>query len=270
MGINSRSGPLSIKESLISSRRQLVLILAILLLAAGLRWLDLGAGSIWVDEANEYWTASKGLSLLFDQSRFTNLDPPLYTYFLHFWSMLGMSESFLRFPSLVFSLVGVAGAMAVGYRLGGRRAGLLSGFLMAILPTDIRYAQEIGQYTWMLSSVFWNYYVLIKISEHDNPGWGLYLAWLGLALLGTYTFYGVFFAVAIPFGLQLLINLFTKNWIGLTRKTLIIIAYGICLLPLLIFYLPYQMGWALGKPLSDVSITLSIVTLEGGFQTIVH
>lgn len=270
MSINSKFGLLTANEYIKSNRRQIILIVAVLLLAAGLRWLDLGAGSIWVDEANEYWTASKNLSQLFDQTRFTNLDPPLYTYFLHFWSMLGMSESFLRFPSLVFSLIGVAGAMAVGYRLEGRRTGLLAGFLVAISPTDIRYAQEVSQYTWMLSSIFWNYYVLLKISEQDKPVLGVYLAWLGLALIGTYTFYGVFFAVVIPFGLQLLLDLFARNWIGVTRKTLALLAYGLCLLPLLIFYLPYQMDWALGKPLSEVNMTLSIATIEEGFQSIAH
>jgi uncharacterized membrane protein len=245
-------------------------MLAVLLLAASLRWLDLGAGSIWLDEANEYWTASKDLSQLFDQSRFTNLDPPLYTYFLHFWSMLGSSEAFLRFPSLVFSLIGVAGAMAVGNKLGGIQAGLLSGFLMAISPTDIRYAQEISQYTWMLCATFWNYYVVIKISENHNPGWKFYLAWLGLALLGTYTFYGVFFAITVPFGTQLILDIFAKNWKGSAKKSVTLLAYGVCLLPLLILYLPYQMSWALGKPLGEVNITLSMDIFKEYFQAIAH
>jgi len=270
--MSKNSKPISLigRIRTLSSQRQIILILAILLLAAGLRFLDLGSGSVWLDEANEYWTASKNFSQLFDQTRFTNLDPPLYTYFLHFWSMLGMSESFLRFPSLVFSLIGVTGAMAVGNKLGGKQAGLLAGFFVAISPTDIRYAQEIGQYAWMLSSIFWIYYVLLRISEQDDPGWSFYLAWLGLALIGTYTFYGVFFAIVIPFGMQFLFDLLARNWRGLTKKALILLAYGICLLPLIILYLPYQMGWALGKPLDEMRITISIFTFKACLQSVVH
>jgi hypothetical protein len=257
-------------KSMMLTRRQIFTVLTVLLLAAGVRLMDLGTGSVWIDEANEYWTASKDLSQLFDQSRFTNLDPPLYTYFLHFWSGLGMSEFFLRFPSLVFSLIGVAGAIAVGYQLGGKRVGLLAGFLMAISPTDIRYAQEIAQYTLMLGIVFWNYYFLMKISLSERPDWRNYIAWLGLALLGTYTFYGVFFAVTVPFGVQLFVDLFTKNRAGWTRKGVTLLMYGVCLLPLLIFYLPYQMGWALGKPLNEVTIKVSLAMLKSLLGAAAH
>ncbi len=257
MGINSRSTPPTINESMISSRRQLVLMLAVLLLAAGLRWLDLGAGSIWADEANIYWTASQGFTQIFDQTRFILFDPPLYSYFLHFWLKLGMSEFILRFPSLVFSLLGVAGAMAVGYQLGGWRTELLSGFLMAISPTDIRYAQEIGPYALMVSLVFWNYFFLIKISLSKELEWRLLFAWLGLALLATYTHYVAALGVLIPFGVYVLVGVFSKHWKRLFRNVVILFLYGFGSIPFFLYYLPYQLSQAVEKNSLKMGITPS-------------
>jgi len=240
-----------------SIHRQLVLMLAVLLLAAGLRWLDLGAGSIWADEANIFRTASLDFTSIFDQTRFFLFDPPLYPYFLHFWSKLGMSEFFLRFPSLLFSLLGVAGAMAIGYQLGGRQTGLLSGFLMAISPTDIRYAQEIGPYALMVSLVFWNYFFLIKISLSTDLEWRLLFAWLGLALFATYTHYIAALGVLIPFGVYTLAEVFSKQWKKLSRNLVIFFLYGVGSMPLFIYYLPYQLSQAVEKNSLKMGLTPS-------------
>jgi len=163
----------------------------------------------------------------------------------------------LRFPSLLFSLLGVAGAMAIGYQLGGRQTGLLSGFLMAISPTDIRYAQEIGPYALMVSLVFWNYFFLIKISLSTDLEWRLLFAWLGLVLFATYTHYIAALGVLIPFGVYTLAEVFSKQWKKLSRNLVIFFLYGVGSMPLFIYYLPYQLSQAVEKNSLKMGLTPS-------------
>ena len=224
-----------------SYSRQVLPVSAILLLAAGLRLINLGAGNLWLDEAVEFWAASEKFIRLFDTTRFTILDPPLYTFFLHFWSLIGVSEFHLRFPSVIFGILGIAGSIAIGFELGGEKTGWLAGLLLAVSPASIRYAQETGQYALMLCLVTWNYYVLILIFQSERPGWPLYQAWLVLAILATYTQYVAFFAVVIPFGIHILMNLLSKDWPQFGKRSVILLLYAISLLPLITYYLPYQL-----------------------------
>ncbi len=250
-----------------STRRNIVLACAILLLATVLRLLDLGSGSVWSDEANHYLAAAQPFRNIFQNTRQVIFSPPLYTYLLHFWLKLGMSEAFLRFPSLLFSLLGVAGAMAVGHQLGKWRVALLAGFLMAIMPSDIRYAQEISQYGLMVALVFWSYYFLLKLVRSSSPEWRLSIGWVTLAILATYTHYNAVIAIIIPFGITFL-DLWSRNGRKLKRDLVLMTIYGLSLLPLFIFYLPFQLKTLAERNALQVA-NLSAWSLIVGFGKLV-
>ena len=124
--------------------------LLILLLAAILRLYRLAGQSLWSDEGNSISLAKASLAEI---SARTALDihPPLYYWLLHLWMQLfGDSEVAVRSLSVLCSLLLVAVIYRLARRLFGFRTALLAGFLAAISPFQIHYAQETRMYA-MLS-----------------------------------------------------------------------------------------------------------------------
>ncbi|NJM09108.1 hypothetical protein HC891_27275 [Candidatus Gracilibacteria bacterium] len=239
----------------------------LLLIAAGLRLLDLGVRPLWFDEAMEYWVASAPLPQLLAAVRGGIQDPPLYSLLLHAWLPFTSDAFGLRLPSVLFSLGSVLGVALVAQRLGSREvrsqesgvrspdvcsslqlpvrrsamlAGLVAGVILALLPTEIRYAQEAGQYALMGFTVTLNLLALQRLQA--RPDTLSCLFWVTSALLASYTFYGALLAVAAPLAVLLLDATVRRNW----RRLLIIggcgLAYTSGLLPLLLLFLPAQLS----------------------------
>jgi hypothetical protein len=170
----------------------------ILLLALALRVWDLGARSLWFDEASEYWVAVAPTSQLAHFVSLGSGDPPLYAFLLHFWMKLGTGEAWLRALSVVASLAGVAGLMVLGRRLAGSSAAITVGLLAAVNPPDIRYAQEVGQYALMVGTVAWSLIALHGLWNEGGRKW--IVAWSLLAFGATASYYAAVFPVLVPFG----------------------------------------------------------------------
>jgi uncharacterized membrane protein len=173
----------------------------ILLLVLALRVWDLGARSLWFDEASEYWVATAPFSQIAHFVSVGTGDPPLYSFLLHFWMKLGTNEVWLRSLSVIASLVGVAGAMVLGRRIGGFTTAIAVGLLAAVNPPDIRYAQEVGQYALMLGTLAWSLVALHGLWNESGRKW--VLAWALTALLATTAYYAAVFTVGVPLGCAL-------------------------------------------------------------------
>ncbi len=122
-------------------------LLAILLLGTVLRFLCLGRQSLWVDEGFS-WRAEQ---LSFDgvtRLSLNDVHPPLYYYFLKasLW-VLPDTEFGMRFVSVLFSVATLAVMMAFVNRRWGHRAACYVGWLGALSPFDIYYAQEARMYS---------------------------------------------------------------------------------------------------------------------------
>jgi mannosyltransferase len=114
----------------------------VLLLAAFLRFFSIAGQSLWSDEGNSVMLAGKPLAEIAARTAY-DIHPPLYYWILHFWLQLcGRSEFALRSLSAVFSLLLVAVIFALARRLIGRRAALMAGFIAALSPFQVYYAQE--------------------------------------------------------------------------------------------------------------------------------
>jgi len=173
----------------------------ILLLALALRVWDLGARSLWFDEATEYWVATAPLSGLADAVRTGSGDPPLFSFLLHFWMKLGTSEAWLRLLSVAASVTGVAGLFVLGRRLGGLPTAIAAGVLAAVNTPDIRYAQDLGQYALMLATVSWSWVALHGLWNEGGRKWTV--AWSIIACLATTAYYAAACTVLVPFGCAL-------------------------------------------------------------------
>jgi len=214
-------------------------IIIILLLAFVLRLRNLPVRSLWFDESIEYWVSSAPLRDVHVTLSNATHDPPLYSYILHFWQRLGISEFWLRYLSLFFSIMGVAGVIRLGQSTIGREAGAVTGILIAFSAADIRYAQEAGQYSLMVCALAWNLVFLrLALSKND---WMWWLLWGGSALVSIYSHYGSAIMVAATASVVLARNIFQREWTAVVRQLTIGVASVILLLPLVLIVMPSQL-----------------------------
>lgn len=215
-------------------------IAGILLLALALRLWDLGARSLWFDEAMEYWVATAPLTQLLHSVRIGILDPPLYSFLLHLWMKLGTSETWLRSLSVIASLAGVVGLIVLARRLGGMRTAVAAGLLAAVNPPDIRYAQEVGQYALMLGTVAWNLVALHGLWSEGGRKWAP--AWALTAFLVSTTFYAAVVTVCVPFGCALIEALARRDRPRVRRFAAALCLYLVVAAPVLLGVLPDQLS----------------------------
>jgi len=126
-------------------------MLAITLLAFGLRLFRLDHQSLWVDEAiSAYLTTLPPTQIMLNRAN--GLHPPTYFLALAGWTALaGRSEFSLRFFSAGMGLLLVPLIYHVCYRLfDDPRTGLLAASLAALSPASIVYAQETRMYVLLL------------------------------------------------------------------------------------------------------------------------
>ena len=167
--------------------RRYLLFSLILLLAFALRVWDINARSLWFDEAFEYWSANAPFWEL-PGNVLTSYQPPLYTYLLHMWLKFGIEAVWLRFLSVGLSMLNVVGVMIWGHRLSGLRGALIAGGMAAILPSEVRYAQEVGEYAIMGCALTWVLSFLDYAS--NNPRWMFWGLWGLFSVISVYTHYG--------------------------------------------------------------------------------
>ncbi len=162
-----------------------ILLFAIVVLGAGLRFYKLGSRSLWLDEVitAQYQGADTLTEVLRESNKYwdTRPLPAVLT-----WTSqgLGQDEAALRTP---FAVAGVLTILAI-YRLGATlfrpRAGLFAACLYAILPFSVWYGQEARPYTLvMLLST------LQMLLAYQVMVIGRRRAWFGLALISIVSLY---------------------------------------------------------------------------------
>ncbi|MCU1762032.1 glycosyltransferase family 39 protein [Pseudomonas sp. 14P_8.1_Bac3] len=138
-------------------------LLPILALAALVRFYDLTAAAIWGDEGSSLLLSQFSLSGIWLHAAH-DVHPPLYFFLLHGWiGLFGDGIFSIRCLSAVPGIVTVWLGVWLMDLLATRRAALLAGFLLALLPTAVRYSQEVRMYSllglWLIGAtialVYW-------------------------------------------------------------------------------------------------------------------
>jgi 4-amino-4-deoxy-L-arabinose transferase-like glycosyltransferase len=201
-----------------SRRFSLLLLLFILILAAGLRFYRIDAQSFWNDEGNSARLAERSLDLIVEGAA-GDIHPPGYYLILHYWrGLFGQSEAALRGLSTVCSVLVVLASYGLGRRLFSPAVGLLAALLVAINPFQVYYAQEARMYAmlalWAAASTWATLDWLSDPSPGEPPGLKLHPGlWLYApsAAAGLYTHY------AFPFVL-LTQNLGVGLWLWASSR----------------------------------------------------
>ena len=112
-----------------------------------LRLLNLGGPALWYDESGSAWMASLPFARMLAATA-GDTHPPFYFVLLWVWvRAFGVDEFSLRLPSVIFSVLSIVMVAAIGERLKFYRgATLLAAALMAVLPSQLHYAQETRMY----------------------------------------------------------------------------------------------------------------------------
>ncbi len=223
-----------------------LLLVAILLLAFGLRVHNLEVQSFWNDEGNSARLSERSVPLIIEGTA-SDIHPPLYYLLLNQWrKLVGDTEFGLRSLSLFVGLITVPLTFVLGKKQGHRVTqrshrgsqrkswllGLIAAGLLAINPAMIYYSQEARMYALLgfwaaLSTVLllrWLSVISNQYSVIGKRGWLWGGAYVLCAAAGLYTHY-FFPAVLLAHNVFVLIKiiqtvpkLFTINHIPLTIK----------------------------------------------------
>jgi len=163
------------------------LLVVVLLLAFGLRIYRLADKSVWFDEGWSTWLARKSLAGIAERTAF-DTHPPLYFWLLHLWRQgSGDSEFGLRYLSLAIGVLTAAATYRLGRTVGGRWAGLLAAFFLAISRFSIWWSQEIRMYA--LAALFATLLLWASIRLWDRGRWSDWALYVLCALAGLASLY---------------------------------------------------------------------------------
>jgi uncharacterized membrane protein len=250
-------------------------LIVVMLIGAGLRWLQIGSHSFWYDEALSSLIAGLDLSQILANAAASD-HPPGYYLLLHFWLALGQSETMIRSLSALFSLGAIPLVYGLGRWLFNRSTATLAAMGMATFPFQIYFAQETRMYgvaVFLATALTWLFlYAVIgnkSSREHQhatedenlaltpplarlpspNLGEGLgvrayiqgrWLIWLGYALMATLGLYIHYFIAFLLLGLH--------TWVGLNWRKFRTVIWRLVLADGLValLFLP-QLGQALAR-----------------------
>ena len=127
--------------------RFLIGLFSLILVACGLRFLQLGAKSLWFDEGYSAWITTLDVPQIIQVIR-RDVSPPLYYLCLKGWvSLVGDGEAGLRSMSAVAACLAMGLVSAVAWRITRERLATLgAAAVFGVSVLQIQYAQEARSY----------------------------------------------------------------------------------------------------------------------------
>lgn len=167
-------------KGLSETQVSLALFCSVFLVGLAARLYDIGNMPFWLDEVTTVQRSSLPFWRIV-QNALAAHHLPSYFVITSFIGHYGLSESALRLPSAVFGGAACAMVYLVGQRLGGWRAGLVAGLLLALSPLHVQYGQEARSYTFVMFMMAIGFLGLVELARDPrsaslprrNPGFRL-------------------------------------------------------------------------------------------------
>ncbi len=218
--------------------------LAILALAALLRFVFLDAQSFWLDEAVAVRTVDLDFSGMLDRVYDNESTPPLYYVVAWLWvKLFGSGEVGLRSLSAIAGTAFVGVAYLAGRRLVSERAGLIVAALAAVSPLLVYYSQESRSYPLLM--LFGGLSLLGFAYAREEPTGKALAGWAVASALALASHYYALFLVAGE--AVWLIALHRRRAVPAVAGVTVV---GLALLPLAL----HQRGLDLANYLRDTSL----------------
>jgi protein-S-isoprenylcysteine O-methyltransferase Ste14 len=135
------------------SRSERRLLVAVIVLAAVLRFIRLGAQSLWVDEILTLIVATPKPGFPLGQLLLHNIHGPVHTFVVALMRQISENDAWLRLPSAVAGVISVPLLFLWVRPRFGSRVALWSAFLLAVNPLHLHYSQELRNYAFAVCFV---------------------------------------------------------------------------------------------------------------------
>jgi mannosyltransferase len=169
---------------------------AVLALAAALRFYLLDGQSLWGDEGNSVALSLRDLASITNGAAL-DIHPPLYYYLLHYWMLVfGSGEIAVRGLSALIGTALVWVTFLAGRRLFGYPTALVAALLSAISPLQIQYSQETRMYALAALLAALSVYLLVRVAQASDRRAAL--AWLAAwSVVSAGALYSHYFAATV-------------------------------------------------------------------------
>ena len=217
-----------------------IVLLALLLLAFGLRVYHLGHQELRGDEAFGYFFSQRPVDEIISATIELQEPHPVASYMVQkgWLSRAGSSEAALRFVSLWFSVLAVALITRLGRRLGlTPLVCIVAGLLMALSPSLIWHAQDARMYSMSLALTLASMWLAVEWleSEKQSRRWLLAVAYIAVSWLALHTHYFAAFVLIAQNLLVIGLAVVERRWRSLLLPWLLIQAtLGLLYLPWLL------------------------------------
>jgi len=172
-----------------------MLCIAILLIAGGFRWYRIAERSIWLDEAVVANYARQSLTNNITKTRLGSSSPVIYPLVLQAVQRVDDSVFAVRSTSAAFSLLAIITVLLLPGFGFDRSAALVAAAVLAVSPSQIRYAQEVRDYSLSVFLAAAMVVALVGVLNERRGSRALFLIVFFLAPLAQYGL--VFLAIAI-------------------------------------------------------------------------
>jgi hypothetical protein len=210
-----------------------------------LRVVSIGAQGLWSDEVEVIRRA--GLSfkgILADTARHAPLDGPLSYVITHVMMAISPDAGWLRYQSTIWSIIALAGILALALRLfDSPRVALVAAFLLALAPFELRYADELRYYTGAAALQLWSLYFFVGwIRSRSRPDLVGYVL-STVAMIGLATIYGLL-VLAITGVWSLAVAIRERRWRSLSAPYIAPFVVGVVTVPWIVLaaYLRLRSG----------------------------
>lgn len=157
-------------------------------LALGLRLVNLGGPSFWLDEGFSLGMAEKPVAEIWELTRTYDIHSPLFYWGLHHWQQwVPRSEFWLRLPQALAGALACSLAFVTGRRLGGNGSALAVAIVCAVSHYLFLFEQECRMYAWVFLAESGYLLALVALLQGPAPYWGGLL--VTSAVLGSYMDY---------------------------------------------------------------------------------
>jgi uncharacterized membrane protein len=204
--MRSPDRPDSTANTTTAGRRRRLVLLALILVALGLRMARLGFQPLWWDEGWSLYFATLDLGSMLARTA-VDIHPPFYYLLLHLWTgLFGTSAGSARLLSVLLGTATVPLLYATGRRLLGFRGGLAAAFLLAISPFHIYYSQEVRMYVLvtLLGLAATHFALRCPTGRWNARGWGAG-SWAAYVLTATAALYSQYYAAFLLLALNLVV-----------------------------------------------------------------
>jgi len=186
-----------------------IALLIIILIGFSLRLKTGIEQNFWLDEVRIFQTSQLPLKKLIFMNHWDQAHPQLFYIFIHFWSKINTTVTFLRIPSIISFFPAIILIFLIGKTLKNHISGLTSAFIFSIHPFFVNLGFQQKMYGFEIALMLASLYSNIQIIKTKKTKW-IILSIISniLAFFTDYSFIWYFIALIVSI---VLLSAFTKN-----------------------------------------------------------